>query len=84
LREFGGKDEDDEDEDSGPEPTYSFQPDPTSPEDMVQFNLAMGNNTAALSYAAKHDPWLAAHLAIFMDELNLLKEKDKQSVLPMY
>jgi nuclear pore complex protein Nup85 len=48
-------------------------PDPTNMEDMIHAALFSGQPGKALGHAARLDPWLAAHLADFMDALSLLE-----------
>jgi hypothetical protein len=83
LKQFGGRDEEDEVLSDSDVP-FNFQPDPTVPEDMIHFYLVMGNMSATLSYSAQHDPWLAAHFALFMDEQGLLKAWNTKSVLSFF
>ena len=47
-------------------------PDPTDPEDMIFSYLLGGHPAQALSAAAELDVWLAAHLADFMEPLELI------------
>jgi nuclear pore complex protein Nup85 len=48
-------------------------PDPTNIEDMIHAALFSGQPTKALEHAGRLDPWLAAHLADFMDALSLIE-----------
>ena len=50
-------------------------PDPTNIEDMIHAALFSGQPMKALEHAAGLDPWLAAHLADFMDALSLIEIK---------
>lgn len=47
-------------------------PDSTNIEDMIHAALFSGQPAKALKHAAELDPWLAAHLADFMDALSLI------------
>jgi nuclear pore complex protein Nup85 len=53
-------------------------PDPTNVEDMIHAALFGGQPAKALEFAAKLDPWLAAHLADFMDTLNLIETEAEE------
>lgn len=48
-------------------------PDPTNLEDMIHAALFSGQPSKALEHAAQLDPWLAAHLADFMNALSLIE-----------
>jgi nuclear pore complex protein Nup85 len=50
-------------------------PDPTNIEDTIHAALFSGQPMKALEHAARLDPWLAAHLADFMDALSLIETK---------
>jgi len=54
-------------------------PDPTNMEDMIHAALFSGQPGKALGHAARLDPWLAAHLADFMDALSLLEAETDDS-----
>jgi nuclear pore complex protein Nup85 len=53
-------------------------PDPSSLEDMIHAALFSGQPVKALEHAAKLDPWLAAHLADFMDALSLIETEPEE------
>ena len=53
-------------------------PDPSNMEDMIHAALFGGQPTKALEYAAKLDPWLAAHLADFIDVLSLFDTESEE------
>ncbi|KAF4594037.1 hypothetical protein EYR40_008835 [Pleurotus pulmonarius] len=47
-------------------------PDPTNLEDMIHANLISDKPEQALEYAARLDPWLAAHMADVMERLGMV------------
>jgi nuclear pore complex protein Nup85 len=55
-----------------------MSPDPTNLEDMIHAALLSGQPAKALEHAARLDPWLAAHLADFMNALNLIETEAEE------
>jgi nuclear pore complex protein Nup85 len=55
-----------------------MSPDPTNVEDMIHAALLSGQPAKALEHAARLDPWLAAHLADFMNALNLIETEAEE------
>jgi nuclear pore complex protein Nup85 len=53
----------------------NMPPDPTNIEDMIHAALFSGQPANALEHASRLDPWLAAHLADFMDALSLIEAR---------
>lgn len=52
--------------------------DPTSAEDKIHYYLFTRQHAKALEEAAKFDIWLAAHLALFMEPLELFQLQESQ------